>query len=57
MTIPLKELMAKSLADPDVKREYDALAPEFEAYAESLCARKSAATKAPKSRSVVKARV
>jgi predicted transcriptional regulator len=39
MTIPLKEFMARSLADPDVKREYDALAPEFEISAELLQAR------------------
>jgi predicted transcriptional regulator len=40
MTIPLKEFMAKSLADPEVKREYDALAPAFEIAAELLRARK-----------------
>jgi predicted transcriptional regulator len=39
MTIPLKEFMARSLADPDVKREYDALAPMFEFSAELLRAR------------------
>jgi ribosome-binding protein aMBF1 (putative translation factor) len=39
MTIPLKEFMARSLADPEVKREYDALAPEFEISAELLRAR------------------
>jgi hypothetical protein len=43
MTIPLDEFMARSLADPEVKREYDALAPEFEALAKSIRARKSAA--------------
>ncbi len=40
MTIPFEEIEAEWLADPEVKREYDALAPEFEAYAESLRARK-----------------
>ena len=30
MTIPFEEFAAKSLANPEVKREYDALAPEFE---------------------------
>lgn len=46
MTIPFEEFEARLLADPEVKREYDALAPEFEAYAESLRARKSAVAKA-----------
>ena len=36
MTIPIEELAAKWLAEPEVKREYDALAPEFEALAESI---------------------
>jgi transcriptional regulator with XRE-family HTH domain len=31
--------MARSLADPEVKREYDSLAPEFEISAELLRAR------------------
>ena len=39
MTIPLDEFMARSSADPEVKREYDALAPEFEISAELLRAR------------------
>ena len=42
MTIPLEEFMVRSLADPEVKREYDALAPEFEISAELLRARKRA---------------
>ena len=54
MTIPLKELAAKWLADPEFKREYDALAPEFEAYAKKLSAQKRGTTKAPKSRRSVK---
>lgn len=55
MTIPFDEIKAESLADPEVKREYDALAPEFEAYAEPPLARKRAATKAPKSGRIIKA--
>jgi hypothetical protein len=54
MTIPLKELAAKWLADPEVKREYDALAPEFEALAKKLRARKRGTAKAPNSRRSVK---
>jgi hypothetical protein len=30
MTIPFEVIKAEMLADPEVKREYDALAPEFE---------------------------
>jgi hypothetical protein len=30
MTIPFEESRAELLADPEVQREYDALAPEFE---------------------------
>jgi hypothetical protein len=29
MTIPFEEIKAELLADPEVKGEYDALAPEF----------------------------
>jgi hypothetical protein len=36
MTVPFEELAAKWLAEPEVQREYDALAPEFEALAESI---------------------
>jgi hypothetical protein len=54
MTIPLKELAAKWLADPEFKREYDALAPEFEALAKKLRARKRGTAKAPNSRRSVK---
>jgi ribosome-binding protein aMBF1 (putative translation factor) len=39
MTIPFKEMKARLLADPEVKREYDALALEFEFSAELLRAR------------------
>jgi hypothetical protein len=47
MTIPLKELAVKWLSDPEFKREYDALAPEFEALAKSFRARKHGTKKAP----------
>ena len=53
MTIPLEEFMAESLANPEVKREYDALAPEFEVLAKKLQARKRAAPKAPTSRRIL----
>jgi ribosome-binding protein aMBF1 (putative translation factor) len=39
MTIPFEELKARLLADPKVRREYDALAPAFEISAELLRAR------------------
>ncbi len=39
MTIPLKEFMARSLADPDVKREFDALEQEFAIASELIKAR------------------
>jgi len=54
MTIPFEEFAVESLADPEVKREYDALAPEFEALAKELRARKRAKTKAPNSRRIIK---
>jgi hypothetical protein len=53
MTIPLKEFMAGSLADPEVKREYDALSPEFEALAKSSRARKRGTKKALNLRRIV----
>ena len=37
-----EELKAKALANPDVKAEYDALAPEFNLLREMLLARKNA---------------
>ena len=40
MTIPYEVFKARMLANPDVKREYDALAPAFEIAAELLRARK-----------------
>jgi predicted transcriptional regulator len=39
MTIPFKEFMAKSLTDPDVKREFDALEQEFAIASELIRAR------------------
>ena len=39
MTIPYAELKNRLLADPAVKAEYDALAPQFEIAAELLRAR------------------
>ena len=39
MTIPFEKLKARLLANPKVKAEYDALAPEFEISAELLRAR------------------
>jgi ribosome-binding protein aMBF1 (putative translation factor) len=39
MTISLKEFMAKSLADPEVKREFDALEQEFAIATELIRAR------------------
>jgi len=39
MTVPYDQLKSKLLANPDVKREYEALAPEFEISAELLKAR------------------
>ena len=45
MSIPLKEFMAKSLANPDVKREYDALEQEFAIAAELIRARVPASHK------------
>ena len=46
-------IKAQSLADLEVKREYDALAPEFEALAKKLQARKRATAKAPTSRRIL----
>jgi predicted transcriptional regulator len=42
MTIPMEEMERRLLSDPAVKREYDALAPEFEIATELLRARKRA---------------
>lgn len=42
MTIPLERLKSRLLANPKVKAEYDALAPEFEIAAELLRARRRA---------------
>jgi hypothetical protein len=53
MTIPFEEFKAKSLADPEVKREYDALAPEFEALAESIRAKLAKKSQRKGSRCIV----
>ena len=42
MTIPFEKLKARLLANPKVKAEYDALAPEFEISAELVTARSRA---------------
>ena len=42
MTIPFEKLKARLLANPKVRAEYDALAPEFEIAAELLKARQRA---------------
>jgi ribosome-binding protein aMBF1 (putative translation factor) len=42
MTIPMDEFKARLLANPRVKAEYDALAPEFEISAELIKARRRA---------------
>jgi len=39
MTIPFEEFKVQLLANPEVKGEYDALAPEFEISAELIKAR------------------
>ncbi|MGF6429323.1 ribosome-binding protein aMBF1 (putative translation factor) [Bradyrhizobium elkanii] len=42
MTVPFEKLKARLLANPKVRAEYDALAPEFEIAAELLRARQRA---------------
>jgi hypothetical protein len=54
MTIPFEEFKAKSLADPEVQREYDALAPEFEALAESIRAKQAKKSDEHASRRILK---
>ena len=39
MTIPYEVLKAKALTDPEIRAEYEALAPEFEISSELLRAR------------------
>ena len=50
MTIQFEEFKASLLADPEAQREYDTLAPEFEALAESLIVKKTQAIKSLNSR-------
>ena len=47
MTIPFEKLKAPLLANPKVKAEYDALAPEFEISAELVKARLRAGLSQP----------
>jgi hypothetical protein len=54
MTIPFEVLKAEMLADPEVKREYDALAPEFEALAESIRTKQAKNRKRQISRPILK---
>jgi len=54
MTIPIEEFKERWLADPEVKREYDALAPEFEALAASIRAKLAKKAKRQASRRVLK---
>jgi len=53
MTIPFEEIKRELLADPEVRREYDALAPEFEALAKSITDRRTEGTKPRSSRRIV----
>jgi hypothetical protein len=53
LTIPFDEIKAELLSDPEVKREYDAQSPEFEALAKKLRARKRAKANAHNSRRIV----
>jgi hypothetical protein len=55
MAIPLEEFMARSLANPELRGEYEALAGEFDALAESLRAKQARAPESPTSSIVVKA--
>jgi hypothetical protein len=54
MTIPFEVIKAEMLADPEVKREYDALAPEFEALAESIRAEQAKKSEERVSRRILK---
>ncbi|MGO8933723.1 MAG: hypothetical protein ACLPLZ_02870 [Terracidiphilus sp.] len=53
MTISFEEIKKRLLADPEVQREYDALAPEFDALAKST-AKKTERTKPRSSCSILK---
>jgi hypothetical protein len=54
VTIPFEEIKKRLLADPEVRREYDALAPEFDALARSIAAKQTKRTKARSSRRILK---
>jgi hypothetical protein len=55
MTIPFEEIKARLLADPEVQREYDALAPEFEALERELTAKQAQAIESPNSGRILQA--
>lgn len=54
MTIPFEEIRARLLADPEVQREYDALAPEFEALERLIAAKRTQGVESPSSRRIIK---
>jgi hypothetical protein len=54
MTIPFEEIKKRLLADPEVQRAYDALAPEFNALAKSIAAKQAKRTKPRSSRRILK---
>jgi hypothetical protein len=53
MTIPFEEIKARLLADPEVQREYDALAAEFDALRQSLSAKQAQAIASTASRRII----
>jgi hypothetical protein len=54
MTIPFEEIKKRWLADPEVRREYDALAPEFDALRKSITAKQAKKAKQRSSRRILK---
>jgi hypothetical protein len=54
MTIPFEQIKAQLLADLAVKREYDALAPEFEAFGGSIRAKLATKSHRQASRRILK---
>src|ERR1700677_3443343 len=54
MTIPFEVIRARLLADPEVQREYDALAPDFGALAKFLAAKQVKEIKSRPSGSILK---
>jgi hypothetical protein len=47
MTIPFEEFKARALSDPEVRAEYEALAPEFEILMKLVKARELAGLSHP----------